>query len=227
MRELTFLDLIVVERVDKDSVVERFGGKINSSFFDAANLLGTLKIKGYIDIESAIGFSPIRITEKGTNLLKMAQERIPDPLDEVDNGILSVMATGVSDVETLGRELNLRESDLAFHLYKLVKQNLIDYNLRAGKVSVIMTELGFKKAGGKKAKIVTPAEKDAEEDISREFIEESSGPARPAGRVVSDRWVRIGSKIKYYAKTWALYGVILLLILIIAVLFLINNVLKR
>jgi len=53
--ELTYLDLLVLRKIDSDSSVEKFGQQINTSFFETANVLGTMKIKGFVDIQSSIG----------------------------------------------------------------------------------------------------------------------------------------------------------------------------
>ncbi len=42
---INFIDLVALSRITPEATVERFGGLINSSFFDASNILGTLKQK--------------------------------------------------------------------------------------------------------------------------------------------------------------------------------------
>jgi hypothetical protein len=73
MDETTFLDMAVLQRIDAESTVERFGTKINSSFFDASNILGGLKLKGLVSIESKFpGPSSVALTPAGSELLKQA-----------------------------------------------------------------------------------------------------------------------------------------------------------
>jgi len=149
MDELSFLDLAILKKVDADSSVEKFGSLINTSFFETANLLGTIKIKGYINIESSVGgVSRVSLTEAGNNLLAAAKQRAEEPIDALDNAALQALAGGAKGLDSLAAKLNIRSSDLAFHLNKLVAQGFIDYEIRSAKVSFVLTEKGFNTAGG-------------------------------------------------------------------------------
>ncbi|VVB66574.1 Uncharacterised protein [Candidatus Gugararchaeum adminiculabundum] len=147
-RELTFFDLMVLERIDRETYVERFGSKINASFFDAANVLGTMKLKGYINIQSSPGLSPVSCTPDGLDILQAAAAKAKEEVDALDVSITRKISSGAKDPAALAAELNLRSGDLAYRLYKLVRKGLIDYELRATKVSVMMTESGFVKVNG-------------------------------------------------------------------------------
>ena len=147
--ELTYLDLLVLRKIDADSSVEKFGQQINTSFFEAANILGTMKIKGLVDIQSSIGGqSPLMVTGTGSDALAAAAQKASEPLDALDSAILKAMGSGARELTALQNQLNIRSSDLAFHLHKLKSQDCIDHEVRSGKVLLSLTEKGFIGAGG-------------------------------------------------------------------------------
>lgn len=149
MNELNFLDLVILKKVDAESSVERFGSIINTSFFETANLLGTVKIKGYINIDSSLGgISKVALTEAGSALLLVAEQRAKEPIEPLDNAILHALAGGAKDLESLQSKLNIRSGDLAFHINKLVVQSFMDYSVRSAKVEFVLTEQGFNCVGG-------------------------------------------------------------------------------
>ena len=149
MNELNFLDLAILKKVDADSTVEKFGSVINTSFFETANLLGTIKIKGYINIESSVGgISKVTLTDAGTSLLVFAAQKADEPVEPLDNAILHALAGGARELDALQHALNIRGADLAYHVNKLVKQGFIDFELRSAKVYFVLTETGFNSTGG-------------------------------------------------------------------------------
>jgi len=149
MNELNFLDLAILKKVDAEASVERFGSIINTSFFETANLLGTVKIKGYINIESSLGgISRVALTEAGSALLLVAEQRAKEPIEPLDNAILHALAGGAKDLDALQSKLNIRSGDLAFHINKLVAQSFMDYSVRSAKVEFVLTETGFNCVGG-------------------------------------------------------------------------------
>ena len=159
MNELNFLDLVILKRVDADSSVEKFGGIINTSFFETANLLGTIKIKGYIDIESSVGgISKVTLTDAGNSILQVAEQRGKEPIDALDNAILHALAGGAKELESLTSQLNIRAADLSIHLNKLASQGFIDYTVRSAKVSFMLTEQGFNSVGGVRVQQKLPTE---------------------------------------------------------------------
>lgn len=196
-KELTFIDLVVLQRVGPDTTLERFGSKINSSFFDAANILGTIKLKGYVDIESSMGASRVSVSEAGKAVLSMAEEKSQGEVDELDKGILRAISQGVKDSEKLADSLNIRSGDLAYHLYKLVKQNYIDYNVRSGRISLMLTENGFKSMGEEKAQTQVDDEENLGAEIAKE--EKEQEPSGMTGNVDIGE-VRRRSKLEYYLK---------------------------
>jgi len=146
--ELTFQDLALLEKIDGNTVVESFGSRINSSFFDAANMLGTLKQKGLIEFKSSFpGPSEVEITPKGKNLMALAEGKSKQEIDKLDEMILGTIANGYKEPKHLQEKINLRASDLAFHLKRLVVQNYASFVFRSGRIEFSLTEEGFGKAG--------------------------------------------------------------------------------
>jgi hypothetical protein len=151
MNELNFLDLVILKRIDANSSVESFGSTINTSFFETANILGTVKIKGYINIETSIGgISKVTITDAGTGILALAEKKSAEPIEPLDNALLHALAGGAKDPEALQSVLNIRSGDLAYHINKMVAQGLMDYDVRSGKAGLMLTEKGFNSMGGMK-----------------------------------------------------------------------------
>jgi predicted transcriptional regulator len=141
---ITFVDLVALSRITPESTTEKFGGLINSSFFDASNILGNLKQRGLIDfVTSFPSQSAITITDQGKQLLAEAQERAASPFDTLDMEILVQLSKGNRKLEDLSAEVNVTAKDLAVHLYKMAQQQFISYELRNGNMSVMLTEKGF------------------------------------------------------------------------------------
>jgi hypothetical protein len=144
--EINFIDLACLLKITPDTVLEKFGSLINSSFFDASNLAGTLKQKGLIDFTSDYpGPNGIVITEAGNALIAEANAKAPEPFDGLDQAVLDQMSGGKRSPDELGATLNLRPRDLAMRVYKLNKQGYVIYDLRNGIAEVMLTEAGFLK----------------------------------------------------------------------------------
>ncbi|MFA6036086.1 MAG: hypothetical protein WC759_03955 [Candidatus Micrarchaeia archaeon] len=173
-RELTFEDLLVLKRIDADTVVERFSSKINASFFEAANLLGKLKLKGYVDIEASPGLSKVWLTEGGKTILHVADARAGEETDNLDLSVLRAISAGSNSASGTSKSLNLRHSDLAFHLYRLLAHDLIDYNMHTSKagweVNISLTEAGFNKLGSAPAPEVQPEEQAEKPAMAGAFM---------------------------------------------------------
>lgn len=141
---ITFIDLIALTRITPESTVEKFGGLINSSFFDASNILGTLKQRGLIDfVTSFPSQSAISVTEEGKKLVAEAQEKAAAPFDTLDMTILVQLSNGLRSLQDIMSGVNVTPKDLAFHLYKLSQQQFASYELRNGNMSITLTEKGF------------------------------------------------------------------------------------
>ena len=162
MNELTFLDLIILKKIDANSSVENFGSQINTSFFETANLLGTVKIKGYVNIETSIGgISKVTITDAGMGILALAEKKAAEPIEPLDNALLHALAGGAKDPEALQAQLNIRSGDMTYHINKMVVQSFMDYEVRSSKVNLMLTEQGFNSTGGVKVQ-GAPAQPSAE-----------------------------------------------------------------
>jgi hypothetical protein len=149
MNELTFLDLVILKKVDDESSVEKFGTIINTSFFETANLLGTVKIKGFIDIEPSVGgMSKVILTDGGKGILALAEKKAAEPIEPLDNAILHALAGGAAELEALHSALNVRSGDMAYHINKLIAQGFMDFSVRSAKVYFTLTEQGFNSVGG-------------------------------------------------------------------------------
>ncbi len=229
MNELTFLDLVILKKIDDESSVEKFGSIINTSFFETANLLGTVKIKGYINIESSVGgISKVTLTDAGKSLLAVAQKKASDPSDPLDDAILQALAGGTKELGTMQGSLNIRSADLAYHLEKLVSQGFIDYTVKSAKVSFMLTEKGFNETGGIKVqeKPKEPEKQGEKEDVSQilsdahdEQEQEEVPEEQRLGRELTPeekkrllKEKRFASKMEHYVKK---YGVAVLVILCI------------
>ncbi|MEM4633827.1 MAG: hypothetical protein QW275_01600 [Candidatus Anstonellaceae archaeon] len=184
MDELTFLDLAILKKIDAESSVEKFGSLINTSFFETANLLGTMKIKGYINIESSVGgISRVSLTDAGASILQVAEQKSKEPLEPLDNAILHALASGAKDLESIQKALNVRNADLAYHINKLVSQGFMDYEVRSAKVYFVLTESGFNLTGGIRISNHAPGKPAV---TLADFVEpESSEPAIHASKSVS------------------------------------------
>ncbi|MEM4554582.1 MAG: hypothetical protein QXT25_01905 [Candidatus Anstonellaceae archaeon] len=176
MSDLNFLDLVILKKIDADSTVEKFGSLINTSFFETANLLGTIKLKGYINIESSIGgASSVYLTEEGKKILEVASQKAKEPLSPLDNAILQVLASGARDLDSMQHALNIRSSDLAFHINKLVEQGFMDFEVRSAKVHFLLTESGFNITGSIKASTFPGTQQEV--------------PSRQEGAPIAPPWV--------------------------------------
>ncbi|MFA5930106.1 MAG: hypothetical protein WC861_04450 [Candidatus Micrarchaeia archaeon] len=180
MNELTFLDLVILKKIDANSSVENFGSAINTSFFETANLLGTVKIKGYVNIETSIGgISKVAITDAGMGILTLAEKKAAEPLEPLDNALLHALAGGAKDPSALQAQLNIRSGDLAYHINKMVVQSFMDYEVRSGKVGLMLTEQGFNSTGGVKVQ-GAPTSAEVGAQSSRSSTQAPAAQALPA-----------------------------------------------
>lgn len=141
---INFIDLVALMRLTPDSTVERFGGLINSSFFDASNILGSLKQKGLVDfITQFPSQSAITVTEQGKQLITEAQEKAATTVDKLDMEILSQISKGNKTLQDLSAVVNVTSKDLAMHLNKLSSQQFLSYEIRNGNLMLTLTEKGF------------------------------------------------------------------------------------
>ncbi|MCL5430189.1 MAG: hypothetical protein M1504_01780 [Candidatus Marsarchaeota archaeon] len=144
--EIDFFDLAALIKIKPDTTVERFGGMINSSFFDGANVLGTLSIKKLITFSTTMpGQNPITVTAEGKSLIDDANQKAAQDFDHLDLSILTQMSNGKSNIKDIAASVNVRPKDLAMHLYRLTKQDFAVYEFRSGGITLMLTENGFKR----------------------------------------------------------------------------------
>ena len=142
--EVTFFDLVTLMKIKPGITVERYGGLINSSFFDGAKVLGTLQQKKLISLTTAMpDQNPITVTDTGKQLIAEAEDRGKQEFDHLDLETLIQVSKGKSTPEDLGKSVNVRPKDLAMHLYRLTKQDYATYELVSGNVNIMLTEKGF------------------------------------------------------------------------------------
>ena len=143
--EINFLDILTLSKIEPDTVVEKFSSITNSSFFDASNILGGLKIKGLIDFTTSFpGQSVVHITDSGKALLAEANEKAKETqLDQLDQEMLLQLSRGKRTLADLSGAVNIRTRDLAIHLYKLMQQQFLSSTLKNGGVEITLTEKGF------------------------------------------------------------------------------------
>ncbi len=142
--DINFIDLAALTRVTPDAVVEKFGGVINSSFFDASNILASLKQKGLIDFTTAFpGQSAITITDLGKQLLNEAHDKANTPFDQLDLTVLTQLSAGKRSIQDLSQSVNVTQKDLALRVFKLAQNGYLSYDIRNGSVSMALTEKGF------------------------------------------------------------------------------------
>lgn len=145
--EPNFLDLAALSRITPDLVVEKFGSRINSSFFDGSNILGTLRLKGLIDFTANFpGQSIITVTDVGKQLLKEAGDKSTAQFDSIDLAILQQLQAGKRSYMDIGNAVNLRPKDLAMHLYKLSQQQYAVYEIKNGVLDIMLTDKGLMQA---------------------------------------------------------------------------------
>lgn len=145
--EINFMDLMALKKLSPDSVVEKFGGLVNSSFFDASNMLGSLKIKGLVDFTTAVpGQNHIEITEIGKQLLNDAEAKAALPFDQLDLEILKNLSGGKRSMHDITSTLNIRPKDLAMHINKLSVNQFLNAEFRNGNMDLMLTEKGFMQA---------------------------------------------------------------------------------
>ena len=142
--DITFNDLVALSRIGPDTTVEKYGGLINSSFFDSANVLGTLSQKKLISFTTSPGGqNPITVTDTGKQLLANAAERANADVDNLDLTILIQIKGGKKAPSEVTTSMNVSSMDLAMHLNRLQKQGYISYEFRAGNLALSLSEKGF------------------------------------------------------------------------------------
>ncbi len=144
VENITFSDLLALEKITPNTIVEKFGSLINSSFFDAANILGSLKIKGLVDYgTSAPGQNVIQITELGKKVLDDAKSKSAMEIDKLDIEIIHQLSSGKRNLVDISNSINVGQTDLAMHLSKLQDKGYVESGFRNGIVNLNLTDKGF------------------------------------------------------------------------------------
>ncbi len=145
--EPNFIDVVALTRITPQTYVENFGSAINSSFFDASNILGTLRMKKLVDFETNFpGQNEIKITETGNKLLQDLSAKAESEFDHLDMEIIEQLSKGKRSLPDISGAINIAETDMAMHLYKLSKQGFATYEIRNGVIAISLTEKGFMRA---------------------------------------------------------------------------------
>ncbi len=223
--EVNFLDLAALSRIGPDTVVEKFGGLINSSFFDASNILGTLKLKGLIDFSTMYaGQNAIVVTDQGKQLLGEANAKASQELDPLDTEILARLSRGKMQLQELGGSVNLAQRDLALRVYKLTQQQFASYSIRNGTLDIMLTEKGFLKAKEEQPK---PQQAAQQQQAAPQAAPRSSQPEQQAHPAVSSEADEIASLqgmpgMGNQNRMIVAVSVIAVIVIIVAALFILN-----
>jgi len=204
--DVDFMDLICITKITPDTVLEKFGGLINASFFDGSKVAGTLKQKGLIDFSASYpGPSKMLLTDDGKKLIDEANAKSTEPFDDLDKTILAQLSGGRRNPSELGASLNLRPKDLALRLYKLSKQEYITYELKNGGIEIMLTEKGFlaiPKAQG----MQQPTQPSAQQ----------AGATEPTDHGLEEQ---IAQNAKVHGKNSKMVTILLAIVLIIIIVF--------
>ncbi|MGC8649025.1 MAG: hypothetical protein ACP5UN_02300 [Candidatus Micrarchaeia archaeon] len=142
--EVNFFDLAALLKIKSDTTMEKFGGMLNSSYFDGANIAATLSQKKLINFNTSLpGQSMITLTDEGRQLIEEANSKAQAEFNHLDFAILVQIANNRKTPSEIGSAVNVRPKDLAIHLYKLAQQDFVSYEFRSGNVFIMLTEKGF------------------------------------------------------------------------------------
>ncbi|BCS90866.1 MAG: hypothetical protein ARM1_0323 [Candidatus Micrarchaeota archaeon] len=142
----TFNELIALTRINDEASVERFSSIMNMQYFDASNLLGSLKAKGLIDFSSIslTNASKIDITESGKRFFEYALSESTKDIDQLDIELIRRISNGTNDFNNLKKSLNIFETDLTLHLFKLFRKGYVNYSIADANNSYFtLTSSGF------------------------------------------------------------------------------------
>lgn len=194
--EINFFDLASLLKIKPDTTMERFGGMLNSSYFDGANIAATLSQKKLITFNTALpGQSIITITDVGKQFIDDANSKAKAEFDHLDLAILTQVSNGKVTPKDIGTGVNVRPKDLAMHLYKLSQQDYATYEFRSGAVSVMLTEKGFAQA-----KVGMPVKPQAQQPQQAPAMQ-PGGTATTAAAPMAMGTVQAQSKMMSQAQT--------------------------
>jgi len=161
--DINFKDIALISRIDDETTLENYGGKINTSFFESANLLGGLKVKGLVSFEQSIsGHSPVKLTHKAHTILNLLKEKCDEKFNNLDQTILTAVSNGADNHNKIEKQVNVASFDIALHIYKLYKKGYLEYFIQSGRIIIRLTEKGFSKVKG--VRVVRPRTKSDKKD---------------------------------------------------------------
>jgi uncharacterized membrane protein len=101
-----------------------------------------------------------------------------EDFDILDFTIITQLANGKRGLTDLSGAVNVRQHDLAVHLFKLASQEYLSYNIRNGTVDITLTEKGFLqvKSGMPKPK----AQEQAKQQAQMQDVTQGQGQAGKA-----------------------------------------------
>lgn len=141
---INYIELVALTKITAESTVERFGSTINSSFFDASNILATMKQKGLVDFVTAFpSQSVLKLTDLGASVVTSANAKAAEAIDPLDIEILAQLSGGRRGLVDLAGSVNVAQTDLAMHLFKLNVQQYTSYELANGNMNIYLSEKGF------------------------------------------------------------------------------------
>ncbi len=178
--DLDFFELIILFRISQkkeNSYLEKLSPELSTSFFEVANRVGALKLKGLIDLKPGLGMNEIVLTDKSKKILEQVEKKSSEHLDLVDKELLKVISQGFSELNSLKEKLNIRDTDLAVHIHRLCVQHYLDYKPGNNTVTLTLTESGFIKAHSERKTVQKhqekqEAQKSETEEKANEDVEE-------------------------------------------------------
>ena len=216
--EFCYLDIVALKRIDTKTTIENFGTIVNLSFFEGANLLGSLKLRGLIEAESKFpGPSVVKVSKNGAKLIKMIDKVSKDSLKEVDLAIIKSVRKGNRLEEELEEELVLSKKDIATHLNKLKEQEFIDFTVKNGKIFLSLTDKGFEMINNEIKEIVEePVKEDVEEKAENKPVEKKKEKKEEL-----EILTKLKEELKYvlYSHSTGILLFFLMLIFLVIVLF--------
>ena len=181
--EVNFVDIVALSRITPDTYAEKFGGMINSSFFDASNILATLRQKGLVDFTTSFpGQSAVTVTELGKEGHGRCDCRHRCGIRAPGLRQTTQLSNGKRTIQDLSGAINIRPTDLAMHLYKLGQQQYLTYEFRNGLVTITLTEKGFVQARSgmpqTQEEKTAQAAADAQQQAANPMSQEGQQPAQ-------------------------------------------------
>ncbi|MCX6772534.1 MAG: hypothetical protein NTV88_02060 [Candidatus Micrarchaeota archaeon] len=206
MNELSFLDIAILRKIDAESSVEKFGSMINTSFFETANLLGTTKIKGYMNKLIAQNFMDYEmksakvyfvLTEMGFNATGGVRVQSTLPAPEQKSAEVGAGAQAKLDTNTATPPW-VKIADVKKPEHK---------ESHKPDVAHILKDEAAEKHIAEKARKETTEKEKAKAQPKRQPTPEEEEAAK--------KMKRVASKVEYYLVEYAPYIVMILVLIVI------------